>query len=80
MAHALEHLAIIGVGLIGGSVARSLRAAGHVGRITGIGRDARHLEKGRELGVVDDCTTDIAAGVAGADAVLVSAPMGAYDT
>jgi prephenate dehydrogenase len=79
LAHALEHLAIIGVGLIGGSVARSLRAAGHVGRITGIGRDAGHLEKGRVLGVVDDCTTDIAAGVADADAVLVSVPMGAYD-
>jgi prephenate dehydrogenase len=79
LAHALEHLAIIGVGLIGGSVARSLRAAGYVGRITGIGRDAGHLERGRALGVVDDCTTDIVAGVAGADMVLVSVPMGAYD-
>lgn len=79
MAHALEHLAIIGVGLIGGSVARSLRAAGYVGRITGIGRDAAHLERGRALGVVDDWTTEIGAGVADADAVLVSVPMGAYD-
>jgi prephenate dehydrogenase len=80
LAHALEHLAIIGVGLIGGSVARSLRATGYVGRITGIGRDAGHLERGRALGVVDDWTNDIGAGVAGADAVLVSVPMGAYDT
>jgi prephenate dehydrogenase len=80
LAHALEHLAIIGVGLIGGSVARSLRAAGYAGRITGIGRDTRHLERGRELGVVDACSTDIRAGVADADAVLVSVPMGAYDT
>jgi prephenate dehydrogenase len=80
LAYALEHLAIVGVGLIGGSVARSLRAVGHVGRITGIGRDEQHLNKGRALGVVDDWTTDIRDGVADADAVLVSVPMGAYDS
>lgn len=79
MLQQIERLAVIGVGLIGGSVARSLKRAGYAKRITGIGRNAEHLEKAKELGVVDDFSTDIAEGVADADMVLISVPMGAYD-
>lgn len=78
MLQQIEQLAVIGVGLIGGSVARSLRRAGFAKRITGIGRNAEHLERAKELGVVDDFSTDIAKDVEGADMVLISVPMGAY--
>lgn len=75
----IKHLAIIGVGLIGGSLARALRRAGAVNRITGIGRSRENLERALELGVVDDWSQDIAAGVKGADVVLIAVPMGMYD-
>lgn len=75
----IDHLAIIGVGLIGGSVARALKAAGVVGRITGVGRNRQHLERAQALGVIDALSMDAAAAVADADMVLIAVPMGAYD-
>ena len=75
----IERLAVIGVGLIGGSLARALKQAGAVAHVTGIGRDAAHLERARALGVVDEATTSLAEGVARADVVAVCVPMGAYD-
>jgi len=73
----ISHLAIVGVGLIGGSLARALRAAGCVARITGIGRGEANLIKAKELGIIDCWSHDIAA-VADADMVVVAAPMGSY--
>ncbi len=75
----VERLAVIGVGLIGGSLARALRAAGAVDHVTGIGRNVDHLARARELGVVDATATSIAEGVRDADVVAVCVPMGAYD-
>jgi len=75
----IQRLAIIGVGLIGGSLARALRRADAVGHITGIGRGRENLERALELGVVDAWTQDIASGVADADMVVIAVPMGMYD-
>ncbi len=75
----IKQLAIIGVGLIGGSLARALHRANAVDRITGAGRNPEHLKHARELGVVDDFTTSIPMAVKDADVVLISAPMCAYD-
>ncbi|MES1944959.1 Prephenate dehydrogenase [Salinisphaera sp. PC39] len=73
----IRRLAVIGVGLIGGSFARALRAAGAVDTVVGCGRDAAHLEQARRLGVIDIAETDPAAAVHGADFVLVAVPVGA---
>jgi prephenate dehydrogenase len=73
----IERLAIIGVGLIGGSLARALRASGAVREVVGCGRSLANLEKGRELGVIDTLTQDPAEAVAGADMVFVAVPLGA---
>jgi len=78
--HIIDHLVIIGVGLIGGSVARALRRAGSVGCITGVGRQRDNLERARELGIIDDWTHDVSAAVSNADMVLLAVPMGAYET
>lgn len=75
----VQRLSIIGVGLIGGSLARALRRMGAVEHVTGIGRGRENLERARELGVVDDWTQDVAAGVKQADMVVVAVPMGMYD-
>jgi prephenate dehydrogenase len=70
-------LAVIGVGLIGGSLARALRAAGQVGEVVGCGRGKANLERAVELGVIDRYTHDVGEAVAGADMVFVAVPLGA---
>ncbi|KOR29096.1 prephenate dehydrogenase [Achromatium sp. WMS2] len=72
----IEKLAIIGVGLIGGSLARALRAAGAVGEIIGCGRAWPNLERALALGVIDHATDDPARAVSGADMVFVAVPLG----
>jgi prephenate dehydrogenase len=71
----IPKLAVVGVGLIGGSLALALKAAGAVGEVIGIGRGLANLEKALELGVVDRFTRDLAAGVADADLVFLAIPV-----
>jgi prephenate dehydrogenase len=73
----IDKLAIIGVGLIGSSLALALREAGEVGRVSGYGRNRDNLEKGVELGVLDEFGASIAETVADADMVVVAVPLGA---
>ncbi|MDX8403229.1 MAG: histidinol-phosphate transaminase [Mariprofundaceae bacterium] len=75
----VDHLVVIGVGLIGGSAARALKHAGFVGRVTGVGRSRENLDRARELGIIDHWTHNISEAVHDADMVLVAVPMGAYD-
>ncbi len=71
----IRRLAIIGVGLIGGSLARVLREKGEVGEVVGIGRGAENLRKGVELGVIDRYFHDPAEGVKDADLVFLATPV-----
>ncbi len=71
----INRLAIIGVGLIGGSLARALRRANACAHITGCGRHDEHLQRALELGVIDEYTTDIAQAIKGADIVILSVPL-----
>ncbi len=73
----IEKLAIIGVGLIGSSLALALREANAVNRVTGFGRNRSNLEKGVEIGVLDDFETSIAETVKDADVIVVAVPLGA---
>lgn len=72
----IQRLCIIGVGLIGGSLALALREAGAVREVVGCGRRLENLEKAVELGVIDRFDTDPAVAVAGADMVVVAVPLG----
>ncbi len=71
----IQRLAIIGVGLIGGSLARILREKGEVGEIVGIGRGEANLRKAVELGVIDRYALDPETGVTGADMVFLATPV-----
>lgn len=73
----IRRLAIIGVGLIGGSLARALRDAHAVNEIVGCGRGRANLEKALELGVIDRYTHDVGEAVSGADMVFLAVPLGA---
>lgn len=75
MSEMIERLAIIGVGLIGGSLVRALREAGAVKSVVGIGRSRANLEEALSLGICDDITQDPAEGVRGADVVFISVPV-----
>ena len=71
----IERLAIIGVGLIGGSLARALREAGAVRSVVGIGRSLANLDEALSLGICDEVTQDACNGVKGADLVFISVPV-----
>jgi prephenate dehydrogenase len=73
----INRLCVIGVGLIGGSLARALRAAGYCGEVIGAGRDPAHLQQAVDLGVIDRFETEPGKAVAGADMVLLAVPLGA---
>lgn len=73
----IRRLAVIGVGLIGGSLARALREGDHVGEIVGCGRGKENLEKAVALGVIDRYTHDIGEAVTGADMIFLAVPLGA---
>ena len=73
----IHRLTVIGVGLIGGSLARALREAGEVGEVVGCGRGKANLEKAVQLGVIDRYSHDVAQAVAGADMVFLAVPLGA---
>ena len=71
----LKTLAVIGVGLIGGSAALALRRAGIATRIVGFDRDRAALEKAAELGVIDTAADSTSEAVKDADFVLVAVPV-----
>lgn len=73
----IDTLAIVGVGLIGGSVALGLKAAGKVGRVIGCGRSRTNLDRAIELGVIDAIADSPEEAAAQADVVLLALPVGA---
>jgi cyclohexadieny/prephenate dehydrogenase len=71
-----ERLALIGIGLIGSSIARAARAAGVVRSIAATARSGATRRRVAELGIADQVTETNAAAVAGADLVIVCVPVG----
>jgi len=76
----IDTLAIVGVGLLGGSVAKAARARGLAREIVGIGRDPARLQIAVRDRVLDRVTTDLDEGVRGADFVLLAVPVLAMET
>ena len=71
----ISRLAVVGLGLIGGSLARALRAADAVGTIRGFDTDPRMRHLAVELGVVDEAAENAADAVRGADVVVLAVPV-----
>jgi prephenate dehydrogenase len=71
----IRRLAVVGVGLLGGSVAKAARAQGIAREVIGIGRDAGRLAAAVDDGALDRATTDLADGLRDADFVVLAAPV-----
>ena len=71
-------LAVIGVGLIGGSFALALKQAKTVSHVVGVGRNAANLKLARERGIIDSIAADPGAAARDADLVLISAPVAQF--
>ena len=76
----IERLAIIGVGLLGGSLAKAARAQAIAREIVGIGRSEARLRPAADDGTLDRITTDLADGLRGADRVVLAATVLANET
>ena len=74
-----EELAVIGVGLIGSSIARAARHRQAAGRIVLADRSIETLERAKALRLGDLVTDDLARAVAHADCVILCAPVGANE-
>jgi cyclohexadieny/prephenate dehydrogenase len=72
-----NRLALIGVGLIGSSIARAARAQGAVGSIVATARSAQTRKRVAELGLADQVAESNAAAVEGADLIILCVPVGA---
>jgi cyclohexadieny/prephenate dehydrogenase len=73
-----DRVALIGVGLIGSSLAHALRRHGLAGHIAGHARSRRTRDRVVELGLVDSIHDGAAGAVGGADLVMICVPVGAY--
>lgn len=71
----IQTMTVIGVGLIGGSFVRALKASGAVGRVIGVDCDPINLQTALELGVIDEAAPSLAAGVCRADLVFLAVPV-----
>src|SRR5215813_10628796 len=72
-----DKIALIGIGLIGGSIALAARRGGLARKIVAATRRAETAEAANRLKLVDHCGTDLAAACADADLVIVCTPVGA---
>jgi prephenate dehydrogenase len=70
-----DKVAIVGVGLIGGSFALALKAAGAAKTIVGMGRSPEAMARALELGIVDAVADSAQDAMRGADLVLIAAPV-----
>lgn len=71
----IRRLAIVGIGLLGGSVAKAARAHGVAAEIVGVGRDPARIDAARRDGVVDAVTTDLVATLRDADFAVLATPV-----
>ena len=76
----IDRLAIIGVGLIGGSLSLALKKVGQVGEVVGYARSESIRQQALELGVIDRSAGSIADVIKDADIIFLAVPMGAMSS
>ncbi len=74
-----KRVTVVGVGLLGGSIGLAVKAADERIAVVGVGRRSCSLDRALDAGAIDEATLSTADGVAGADMVVLAAPLGAYE-
>ena len=74
----LNKITIIGVGLIGGSLAKAIKENQLANKVFGYGRDQSRLEKAKNTNIIDELSTNIDEAVKGADIVVIATPVGTF--
>ncbi len=75
-----QRVAVIGLGLIGGSLARAIRENGLAVTVVGTDKRPEELALGKELGIIDEAAGSVAEAVAGSDLVVLAVPVKATRT
>jgi len=73
-----RRVAIVGLGLIGGSIARGLRAAGFDGTLTGVTANSADAQRAVALGLVDGASEHPASILADAELIIIAVPVGLF--
>ena len=76
----IQRLAVVGLGLLGGSVARAARARALAKEIVAVGRRMAPLAAALDSGVIDHATTDLAEGLREADFILLATPVATLES
>ncbi len=71
----IETLAVVGVGLIGGSIARAAKTRGLARHVVGVGRSLARLEEARQRGVIDEAAGDLRDAARRAELVIFCTPV-----
>ncbi|MEX2187093.1 MAG: prephenate dehydrogenase/arogenate dehydrogenase family protein [Pirellulales bacterium] len=71
----VQKLVVVGVGLLGGSIAKAALARGVAAEVVGVGRNREKLAQAQRNGVVTSATTDMSAACCGADLIVVCTPV-----
>jgi len=74
----LNKITIIGVGLIGGSLAKAIKANKLANIVCGYGRDQSRLEKAKKGNIIDELSTDMAEAIKDTDIVVIATPVGTF--
>lgn len=70
-----QRIAIVGVGLLGGSIGKAVRQRKLAETVVGVGRRQESLDKALEVGAINEASLDLESGVSGADLVIVATPV-----
>lgn len=71
----ISSVAVFGVGLIGGSLARSLKESGTAEHIIGVGRSVANLQKAKDTGAIDEIQSDPVQAAGDADLIVLATPV-----
>ena len=76
----MKKICIIGIGLIGGSLAKAIKKTHQSEIVFGYGRNSSRLEKAKKSNVIDQYSTDIGVALDGANIVIIATPVGSYES
>ncbi len=76
----MRKVCIIGIGLIGGSLAKAINKSNQSEMVFGFGRDRSRLKKAQKDNVIDQYSTDIGEALDGANMVIIATPVGSYES